>query len=215
MFFKKPESKYEVINDLDSDLVTFYRVLQNHLEEFLRQFKWLLSSREWFQDWKRQQAAGGLTDIQRAARYYYLQRLCFGGRVKGRVYGTAPMHAPRINLLRMEEELSAVHLRLVGVTIEHLPWGDFIRRYDKPGTLFYCDPPYYKAPFYEHNLELSDYQQMADTLAGIQSRFILSINDHPEIREVFGGFEIRPVGLKYTVSKGKQTNGRELLVSNF
>ena len=91
VFFKKAVSKYEVINDLDSDLVVFYRVLQNHLEEFLRQFKWLLSSREWFEDWKRQQAAGGLTDIQRAARYYYLQRLCFGGRVKGR---TARRSAP-------------------------------------------------------------------------------------------------------------------------
>jgi DNA adenine methylase len=46
VFFRKPPSKYEVINDLDSDLICFYRVLQNHLEEFLRQFKWLLASRE-------------------------------------------------------------------------------------------------------------------------------------------------------------------------
>jgi DNA adenine methylase len=215
VFFKKPESKYEVINDLDSDLVAFYRVLQNHLEEFLRQFKWLLSSREWFEDWKRQQAASGLTDIQRAARYYYLQRLCFGGRVRGRVFGTAPMRPPRINLLRMEEELSAVHLRLVGVTIEHLPWDDFIRRYDKLGTLFYCDPPYYKAPFYAHNLQLTDYERMATILSGIRSRFILSINDHPDIRKICKGFEIKPVSLKYTVSQGKQTTGRELLISNF
>jgi len=72
VFFRKEPSKYETINDLDSDLVTFYRILQHHLEEFLRQFKWLLSSREWFEDFKRQQEAGGLTDIQRAARYYYL-----------------------------------------------------------------------------------------------------------------------------------------------
>jgi DNA adenine methylase len=153
--------------------------------------------------------------LQWAARYYYLQRLCFGGRVKGRVYGTAPMHAPRINLLRMEEEISAVHLRLVGVTIEHLPWEDFVRRYDKPGTLFYCDPPYYKAPFYEHNLELADYKKMAAELAGIKGKFILSINDHPDILEVFGSFRINPVSLKYTVARRKQTNGRELLVSNF
>jgi len=214
VFFRKPVSKFEVINDLDSDLVVFYRVLQNHLEEFLRQFKWLLSSREWFEDFKRQQTAGGLTDIQRAARYYYVQRLCFGGRVKGRVYGTAPMHAPRINLLRLEEELSAVHLRLVGVTIEHLHWEDFIRRYDKPGTLFYCDPPYYKKPFYAHNLELKDFQRMAEVLAGIKSRFILSINDHPDIRDVFKEFKIRPVSLKYTVSKGKQIKGKELVVAN-
>ena len=50
VFFRKEPSKYETINDLDSDLIVFYRVLQNHLEEFLKQFKWLLSSREWFDD---------------------------------------------------------------------------------------------------------------------------------------------------------------------
>ena len=215
VFFKKPISKFEVINDLDSDLVTFYRVLQNHLEEFLRQFKWLLSSREWFEDWKKQQDAGGLTDIQRAARYYYLQRLCFGGRVRGRSFGAGPMHSPRINLLRLEEELSAVHLRLVRVSIEHLTWEKFISRYDKPETLFYCDPPYYKCPFYAHNLELADFKKMASVLAGIKSRFILSINDHPDIREVFKEFGVKPVSLNYTVSKGKHTTGRELLITNY
>jgi len=101
VFFRKDISKYEVINDLDSDLVTFYRVLQNHLEEFLRQFKWILSSREWFEDWKRQQEAGGLTDIQRAARYYYLQRHSFAGRVRSRTFGCSPLTRPRINLLRL------------------------------------------------------------------------------------------------------------------
>lgn len=128
------------------------------------------------------------------------------------MFGTALMHHPRINLLRVEEELSTVHLRLIGVTIEHLPWDDFIQRYDKPGTLFYCDPPYYKAPFYNHNLELDDYQRMAVVLADIRSSFILSINDHPEIRDIFRDFEIQPVSLNYTVSKGKQTKGRELIV---
>ncbi len=215
VFFRKDPSKYEVINDLDGDLVCFYRVLQNHLEEFLRQFKWLLSSRQWFEDFKRQQAAGGLTDIQRAARYYYLQRLCFAGRVRGRTYGTAPMSRPRINLLRIEEELSEVHLRLVGVTVEHLPYPDFIIRYDCENTLFYLDPPYYKAPFYEHNLELADYEQMAELLGGIKSFFILSINDHNEMRRVFKNFSVRPVSLKYTVGQNQQSIGKELLVSNF
>jgi DNA adenine methylase len=215
IFFRKELSKYEVINDLDSDLVTFYRVLQNHLEEFLKQFKWILSSREWFEDWKRQQKAGGLTDIQRAARYYYLQRLCFGGRVRNKTYGTAPLSRPRINLLRIEEELSEVHLRLTHVTIENLPWQDFLKRYDRQKTFFYLDPPYYKAPFYEHNLELKDYKQMAEILPGIKSKFILSINDHPHIRDTFKAFNIKPVTLKYSVAKDKSTVGKELLVTNF
>lgn len=216
VLFRKEPLKYETINDLDSDLICFYRVLQNHLEEFLRQFKWLLSSREWFEDWKRQREAGGLTDIQRAARYYYLQRHSFGGRVRSRTFGTAPLRSPRINLLRLEEELSEVHLRLARITIENLPWNDFVSRYDKPKTFFYLDPPYYKAPCYEHNLELDDYREMAGILAKIRSKFILSINDLPEIREIYKGFKIKPVNLKYSVAqKGPLKEAKELLVSNF
>ncbi|MDY6789679.1 MAG: DNA adenine methylase [Thermodesulfobacteriota bacterium] len=215
VFFRKELSKYEVINDLDSDLITFYRVLQNHLEEFLKQFKWLLASRQWFEDYKRQQEAGGLTDIQRAARYYYLQRMCFSGRVRNRTFGAAPLRRPRINLLRIEEELSEVHLRLTHVTIENLSWHDFLKRYDRQKTFFYLDPPYYLAPYYQHNLELEDYQQMAKILAGIKSKFILSINDHPRIRDTFKAFHIHPVTLKYTVAVAKCKVGKELLVTNF
>lgn len=215
VFFRKEQSKFEVINDLDSDLVCFYRVLQNHLEEFVRQFKWCLTSREWFEDWKRQQVAGGLTDIQRAARYYYLQRMCFGGRVRGRTFGAAPDHAPRINLLRIEQEMSDIHLRLARVTIEHLPYQAFIRKYDRQTTLFYLDPPYFKAPYYEHNLELEDFEQMAELLASVKAKFILSINDHQEMRRVFKPFNIKPVALNYTVAKAKQSVGKELLVTNY
>ena len=215
VFFRKEPSKYETINDLDSDLVCFYRVLQHHLEEFLRQFKWVLSSREWFENFKRQQVAGGLTDIQRAARYYYLQRHCFAGRVKGRTFGAGPMRSPRVNLLRIEEELSEVHLRLARVTLENLCWQDFLRRYDKPATFFYLDPPYFRAPFYAHNLELEDYQVMAEILGEIRSKFILSINDVPEMRETFEVFKIRPVTLKYSAPKDEWATGRELLITNY
>ena len=214
VFFRKEPSKYEVLNDLDGELVAFYRVLQNHLEEFLRQFKWLLASREWFEDFKRQQTAGGLTDIQKAVRYYYLQRMCFGGRVRNRTFGTAPMCRPRINLLRIEEELSEVHLRLASATIENLSWQNMIERYDRPGTFFYLDPPYYKAPFYSHNLELPDYEELSERLTKLKSKFILSINDHSEMRRVFDGFQIKPVSLSYSVRKDKNTVGRELLITN-
>ena len=165
VFFKKEPSRYEVLNDKDGDLVSFYRVLQNHLEEFLRQFKWLLSSHEWWDDWTRQISAGGLTDIQRAARYYYIQRQSFGGKVAGRTWGAPKEHAPRINLLRMEEELSGVHLRLSRVTIENMNWPDFVLRYNKPETFFYLDPPYYKMPFYKHNFyKLDDFVLLGEAM---------------------------------------------------
>ena len=204
----------EIINDLDSDLITFYRVVQNHLEEFLKQFKWLLTSREWFQDWKDQLEVRGLTDIQRAAIYYYIQRLAFGGKVKHRSYGVQIDRAiPRINILRIEEEMSVVHLRLTHVRIENLTWQNLIKRYDKPDTFFYCDPPYYKAPEYKHNLDFPDYKEMARILSTVNGHFILSINDRPEMREVFKAFKIQPVSLLYSVGK-KPTKAKELIITN-
>ncbi len=215
VFFRKEPSRYEAINDLDGDLIAFYRVLQNHLEEFMKQFKWILPSREWFEDFKKQQLAGGLTDIQRACRYYYLQRLCFGGRVKNRAFGATPMDRPRINLIRLETELSEVHIRLTKANIEHLPWHEFLKRYDRPEAFFYLDPPYYLAPYYKHNLELSDYIQMAEALNNIKGKFLLSLNDHPEMRKVFQDFKIQATTLKYSVAQKKNTTGKELLIRNY
>ncbi len=215
IFFQKPPSKTEVLNDLDSDLVSFYRCVQNHLEEFLKQFKWLLSSREYFEDWKTQVEGPGLTDIQRAARYYYIQRLCYGGRVRGRTYGMNKDRPPRINLLRLEEEMSEVHLRLASVHIENLPALELLQRYDSPDTFFFCDPPYHKKPFYAHNLTLQDYEELASTLATIQGKMLLTINDHPDMREVFRDFSIKPVTLQYSVAQGPRPTGNELIVKNY
>jgi DNA adenine methylase len=215
VFFRKDASQYEILNDKDGDLVSFYRVLQNHLEEFLRQFKWLLSSHEWWDDWNQQMRAGGLTDIQRAARYYYVQRQGFGGKVAGRTWGAPKEHGPRINLVRMEEELSAVHLRLSRVTIENMDWLDFVLRYDKQETVFYLDPPYYNMPYYKHNFySLKDFEVLAEAMMRLKGKFILSINDHADIRRTFGSFKIRSVKVGYAIGPKRKT-GKELLVRNF
>ncbi len=215
VFFTKNESRRESINDLNSDLIAFYRVLQNHLEEFCRQFKWLVSSREWFIDWNRQLQAGGLTDIQRAARFYYLQRQSFGAKVAGRVFGSSS-RGPRINLLRLEEDLSAMHIRLARVVIEHLHWREFVARYDRAGTFFYLDPPYWGfESLYGKGMFLkADFSEMAECLSGIKGRFLLSLNDAPEIRALFQDFSIRTIRTAYC-SKKVAPEVQELLICNY
>jgi len=89
-----------------------------------------------------------------------------------------------------------------------------LKTYDKPGTLFFLDPPNYKAPYYAHNLQLQDYQGLADALAGIKSEFILSINDYVQMRRVFKAFKQRPVQLTYNASKNEVIKAREILVTN-
>ena len=68
---------------------------------------------------------------------------------------------------------------------------------------------------YQHNLELEDYQKMAEVLAGIKAQFILSINDVSEMRQAFKDFNVEPVTLKYSASRESWTRGKELLVRNF
>ncbi|AOY01800.1 DNA adenine methylase [Jeongeupia sp. USM3] len=137
LFFLRPvPARTEVLNDVNGELVNLYRVVQHHLEEFVRQFKWALTSRKVF-EWQQLTDTRTLTDIQRAARFYYLQQYAFGGRVQGQSFGTATT-APPINLCRIEENLSAAHLRLSGVYIEHGSWYDVMSRYDRAHTLFYC-----------------------------------------------------------------------------
>lgn len=213
----KEQSKFEVINDLNSDLIDFYRVLQNHLEEFTRQFRFLLCSREWFEDWKRQLPAGGLTDIQRAARFYFVQRLGFGGKVVGRVFGASVARPPRINLLRIEEELSEIHLRMARVTIENLPWEQFLTRYDSPGTFYYLDPPYvgFEQYYGKGMFSRDDFARLADVLAQIEGRFILSLNDVPEARETFKAFNLQEVKTSYSMNVEAQKRVGELLIKNF
>ncbi|MBF0482017.1 MAG: DNA adenine methylase [Desulfovibrionaceae bacterium] len=217
VFFRKEPSPVEVLNDLNSDLVAFYRVIQHHLEEFLKQFKWCLTAREWWDDWTRQLTAGGLTDIQRAARFYYIQRMSFGGKVNGRSYGYSTTHPSRINLLRMEEDLSAAHLRLHRVQVENLAYPEAIRRYDREHTFFYIDPPYFGCEgYYGKGLFSRDeFSGLAEQLAGIKGKFLLSLNDVPEIREIFKPFEIEPITTRYSCTKDAPRLAKEVFIKNF
>ncbi|MBP8813916.1 MAG: DNA adenine methylase [Laribacter sp.] len=212
LFFTKEPAKVEVINDINGDLVNLYRVIKHHPEEFARQFKWALSSRQIFK-WMQITPEETLTDIQRAGRFYYLQKLCFGAKIESRTFGTAATAPPKLNLMRLEEDISAAHLRLSRACIEHLDWAEVIRKYDRPGTLFYCDPPYWGTEGYGVDFPLTEYHRLADLARGIQGQMIISVNDIPEMREAFAGLTIDSVDITYTVGSTRKKTG-ELVIVN-
>ncbi|HVT35402.1 MAG TPA: DNA adenine methylase [Nevskiaceae bacterium] len=215
LYFLKEPSEVEVLNDVNGDLVNLYRVIKHHLEEFVRQFKWALTSRQVYK-WQQQTPVETLTDIQRAARFYYLQRLAFGGRVDGQSFGTATTAPPpRLNLLRLEEELSAAHLRLDGTYIEHLPWQECVKRYDRPHSLFYCDPPYWQTEGYGVEFGLDQYELMARQAREMAGTMIISVNDHPDMRRAFEGLPMREIGINYTVGGGAGVERQELIIGNW
>lgn len=215
LYFLKTPSKTEVINDINGELVNLYRVVKHHLEEFIRQFKWALVSRQIYK-WLQDTPEETLTDIQRAARFYYLQKQAFGGKVADHTFGTSTTSAPRFNLLRIEEELSMAHLRLSRTLIEHLDWHQCIERYDRPHTLFYCDPPYWRTEGYGVEFGLENYDHMADLARRIKGKMIISVNDIPEMRQAFNGLNMQSVHISYNLKvTGKPSPKKELVICNF
>ena len=210
LYFLRPPAEVEVINDINGELVNVYRVVKHHLEEFVRQFKWALSSREIFK-WTQDTPPSGLTDIQRAARFFYLQHHCFGAKVQSQNWGTATT-APPINLLRLEESLSAAHLRLASTFIERLHWRECVERYDRPHTFFYLDPPYWQTEGYGVEFPFEEYEVMSKIMRGLQGKAMLSINDHPDIRRCFEGLHMESLDISYTVGGGAKAAERQELV---
>lgn len=208
--------KCEVINDWSADVSTFYRVLQHHHVAFMDMIKWQIASRDGFEKLLAL-PADSLTDLQRSARFLYLQRLAFGGKIVGRSFGIVTDQSSRFDVTKLGPMIEAVHDRLAGVTIERMDWQAFIKRYDRPYTLFYLDPPYFncEGDYGRDLFDRSQFAAMADVLGSIQGQFILSINDHPEIRETFSAFNLQPVETRYSVCGSGVMDGKakELIIS--
>lgn len=139
-----------------------------------------------------------LTDIQRAARFLYLQKLAFGGTVANQTFGTCTERGPRLNLDTFEQMLLQAHHRLAHATIEHQDWEQVIKRYDRPYTLFYCDPPYWKTAGYGVKFGFENYERLAELAKSIKGKMIISLNNHPDILEVFEGMNIKTSDYSYT-----------------
>ncbi|MEQ1260501.1 DNA adenine methylase [Acinetobacter pittii] len=215
-FLKENQAKTEVINDLNGELVNLYRVVQNHLEEFVRQFKWCISSRQIF-EWEKLKVPDTLTDIQRAARFYYLQQHAFGGKVSGQTFGYATT-GRSLNLLRIEEYLSAAHLRLNGVYIENQTWDVCFDKYDREHTFFYADPPYLDTAGYGIDFPLDQYELLAEKMKNCKGKVMLSINDHEKIREIFKRFNFEVTSINYSVGRdlaAKSKKSNELIIMNY
>lgn len=205
----------EVINDAGRDVANLFRILQRHYPQFLDTLRFQLTTRVEF---NRLVATDPetLTDLERAARFLYLQRTAFGGKVSGRNFGVSIDRPGRFNLHTLEPMLEDLHSRLAGVVIECLDFEAFLRRYDSPGTLFYLDPPYWgsEGDYGKELFSRRDFERLAGALRGLKGRFLMSINDVPEIRALFAWARIEEVTTTYTIrGKGEPKVAAELLIN--
>ena len=210
----KEPSAVEVYNDIENDVTNFFRVCQFHHEELIRYFRFALVSRTWFEILKKIDPST-LTDIQRAFRTLYLQKNSFGGRVVSQNFHYFRTVKPNFNPETIASQIENMHKRLARVQIESLPYQQAIEKYDTRETFFFADPPYYQKPFYRHNFELADYLELARRLALLKGKFLMTLNDHPEMRKVFSRFQISTISFAYTCLKEGGKKFTELLIRNY
>ncbi len=208
--------KAEVINDYSKDVVNLFRILQRHFLAFMDQIRFSVTSRNEFNRLV-QTNPETLTDLERAARFLYLQRTAFGGKPSGQNFGVTRSRGARFNLNSLETMLIDVHQRLAGVVIECLNYDAFIQRYDQAETLFYIDPPYWGCEnYYGKDLfSKHDFEHLNAILKAIKGKFILSLNDVPEIRAIFSTFNIESVDTKYSIAAGiGYKKVKEVIITN-
>jgi DNA adenine methylase len=214
VLFHKEPSRVEILNDLDGEVVNFFRVCQSHHEELLRCLRFILVSRKTFA-WLKSTNAEGLTDIHRAARFFYLLKNSFAALVRNPNYHHSVAQPPSFNITKLPELIEAAHKRLARVQIESLPYQDVLKKYDRPTTLFYLDPPYFGRKLYRFNLVDRDFEELEHLLRTLRGKFVLSLNDVPQVRKIFSKFQFQEISFHYTSQREAGKRYPELLITNF
>lgn len=203
-FRRRRRPPVEVINDINADVVNLFRVVRHHPDALLEEYRSGVFARAEF-DRQLVVEPTTLTDVQRAARFLFLMRARYGGLPRNKSFPATPMRSKALPADQLVRQVLRAHRRLETVTIERLPYGEFIERYDRPSTLFYLDPPYWGCEnHYGRGIfERADFVRLAALLRGLKGRFVLSLNDRPEVRRLFRAFRIEAVEVTYRLRRAK------------
>jgi DNA adenine methylase len=227
VLFGKSPCRVEVLNDIDGDVVNFFRVVKEKPEEFLESFEWTIVSRNIFQT-LREQPPDHLSDLQRAHRFYYLTMAGWGGEFSSPRFQTSVSdggHGNRLigALKTLPQRIMPVYQRLQTVIIEDLDWRACLARYDKgyeeKRVVMYLDPPYPQNNCnYQHNMrQWKEHEELARALRSLRSRFVLTSYNLPEIRAIYDGFFITEVDFAAGMPTGEKERSRnhEIIVTNY
>jgi DNA adenine methylase len=212
LFGAEEHAEKEVYNDINGELVNLFRCVKYHCGELRRELSFLLNSRELFNDYKAQIGVSGMTDIQRAARYYMIIKLSYGS--DRRTYGCCSK-----NLSKMMNYLEVVSARLERVIIENKTFDSILKTYDSNSALFYLDPPYHGTEkYYDNAFTDDDHARLKDLLNALKGRFLLSYNDDDFVRNLYKDYQIIEVTRqnnllgRYDI---KDKTFKELIIKNY
>jgi DNA adenine methylase len=212
ILFKKHPSRMEIINDLNSNIITFFDMLRSRPDDLLRAIDLTPYSRE---EHKRAHEEVPLQhkdrELEVARRFYIRSRQSFGSGEgeystgwryqKTDTRGGASVTAEWNRF----DHLRAAAQRLKAVQIECDNALKCIERFDTPETLFYVDPPYlFETRYsneerYAHEMTNQDHRQLAALLRNVEGMVLISGYKSALYDELYGDWRC--------ISKSTTTNG--------
>lgn len=213
VYFGKDESQVEVINDIDKELINLFRTIKYHEPEIQRLLNYEFSSRDIFNKYKND-FPETLTEPYRAIRFLYLISQSFAS--KGTSYGYGTTKSPSSKIFN-NEILKKVRDRLHNTYVENLDFKQIIEKYDRDHTFFFCDPPYIDTSGYGVKFGESEHIALKNCLVNIKGKVLLTLNDHPKVRELYKDFIIKEVEVNYSISRNTEArkNYKELIITNY
>lgn len=219
----KEPCKLEVFNDMNEDLINFYKVIQDEhkCNKLIDEVYFTLSSREIFDEYDRDKNASDLSDIEKAKRFYYILKLCFGGNIhrNKRSFATSMDGRKMINRDRFPELFLQLHERIKHCYIEKKDYSYILKKYDDVNTLFFCDPPYLDCTedLYSSNFNENEYKSLHAILSGIKGKFILTVKNNQFVQDLFEDFHVYDNNVQWSIRNNvdhyQQT--KELIITNY
>ncbi len=184
MLFDKEPAPFEVLNDLDSGVVNFYRVLRDEtlFDRFLRMVELTPYSRE-EQRHCRKSWQSYSDPVERAWSWFTAIRQSRNGFVtsnwsRENHRSSRGMAGAVSKWLSAIDRLPEIHERLRRVQIEHQDFRKVLSDYDDSGTFFYLDPPYVHSTRgsgrYRHEMSDGDHLELVDLLLDLKGMALLS-----------------------------------------
>lgn len=218
LFFAKPPSEIEVINDTNGEVVIFFKVVQTKFKELQKEIKATLHSR---QLWKKARVIYEnpemFTDVKRAWSFWVLANQGFAGLLTSWSFGKDD--SKEDSVARKREDFSKMYAdRLKKVQIECNDAVRVIKLRDYNKAFFYCDPPYINTHqgHYKGYMEV-DYKRLLDSLVKIKGKFLLSSYPNPILKSYIKKYKwnVYSVTKKIAVTKLTDKIKTELMVFNY
>lgn len=205
----KDRSKLEVVNDINSDLVTLYRVAKNHPDALVAELQLMPGSREYLTHCVALLKTGSLTDLQRAAMFLHANKTSFCATGTSFAVAKNPGSAVFANREALFDRIQMFALRMSQVAIEHMDYRRLLKTYDHPGNLFFLDPPYLQADVSNYRgwteIEMGQFHAAVESLAG---KWIVTVDDSDLNRSLWKGHDIHYIVSRNGVGNQGTSPGR-------